>query len=62
MIHTSVSLQSMGTALPLSSVNVGLRTNELIRIQKFFATGETRRIEFVIATPVAVEMDQCHVG
>lgn len=29
-----------------------LRTNELIRIQKFFAIGETRRIEFVIATPV----------
>lgn len=52
----------MGAALPLSSVNVGLRTNELIRVQKFFAVGETRRIEFVIAAPVALEVDQCHVG
>lgn len=39
-----------------------MRTNELIRIQKVFAIAEMRKIEFVIAVPVAGEMEQCHVG
>lgn len=54
-------LQSAGYAVPLRSASVGLRTQQLIRIQKLFAAGETGT-EFVIATPVAAAVDQCHAG